>query len=241
MQRNNGSAKNNIGFIKFIIKNNVLSVFVYEYKKERKMNQNNPSTSFEGKPRNRSHSKVDLEVESDKTKQHNHDVPIQDKKTNEQQTTKNILDFPDEVLFRIFKNVDLNDLNNLRLCCTRFARLAADKLLWSLDYRKTPIFPSRMEPYKTFLKPLTYSLAIRGDFKHGNKNILPPYFFFKLLKICRMLSKLIIEEYYIPTKWISEVFFPTKFFPKEFLPQFCTNPWQFIKIGLGYVRDVNNS
>ncbi|XP_020296441.1 uncharacterized protein LOC109861277 isoform X2 [Pseudomyrmex gracilis] len=163
------------------------------------MNQDKPLTFFEGKPRKGSHSKVELEVEDDKTKQHDHDVPIQDKKTNEQQTTKNILDFPDEVLFCIFKNVDPNDLNNLRLCCTRFARLAADKFLWSLDYRKTPILPSQMESYETFLKPLTYSLAIRGDFQHGNENILLPYFCFKLRQICRILSKLIIEEYYIPT------------------------------------------
>ncbi|XP_020297790.1 uncharacterized protein LOC109862211 isoform X2 [Pseudomyrmex gracilis] len=161
------------------------------------MNPDKLLTSFEGKDRKRSHSKVELEVEVDKTKQHDYDVPIRNKKTKEQQTIKNILDFPDEVLLCIFKNVTPNDLNNLRLCCTNFARLAADKFLWILDYRKETILPSQMKPYKTFLKPLTYSLAIRGDFKHGNRNILSPYFFFKLRQICRILRTLIIEQYYI--------------------------------------------
>ncbi|XP_020294129.1 uncharacterized protein LOC109859874 [Pseudomyrmex gracilis] len=163
------------------------------------MNQEKSSISFEGKPRKQSHSKVNLEVESDKTKQHNHDVPIQDKKT-EQQTTKNILDFPDEVLLCIFKNVnDSTDLNNLRLCCTRFARLAADTSVWNLDYRKEPILPCQMEPYETFLKPLTYSLAIRGDYYQSKDNFLLPCFFLKLRQICQRLRTLIIEEYVIVT------------------------------------------
>ncbi|XP_020296444.1 uncharacterized protein LOC109861280 [Pseudomyrmex gracilis] len=201
------------------------------------MNQDKLSTSFEGKPRKGSHSKVELEVEGDKTKQHDHDVPIRDKNTNKQQTTTNILDFPDEILFCIFKNVDPNDLNNLRLCCTKFARLAADKFLWSFDYRKTPILPSQMEPYETFLKPLTYSLAIRGDFKHSYRNILLPNFFLKLRQICRRLRKLIIEQNYIViTKDTSTTleklefkncivaggtFGGVKLFPSPFFPGIC--------------------
>ncbi|XP_020296436.1 uncharacterized protein LOC109861275 [Pseudomyrmex gracilis] len=161
------------------------------------MNQDKFSTSFKDKSKNGSHSKIELEVEDDKTKQHDHDVPIQDKRTNEQQTTKNILDFPDEVLLCILKNLDKNDLKNLRLCCTRFSRLALDKSLWTYDYRKEPILPSQMEPYETFLEPLTYTLAIRGDFQQYSENLLGLLFFSKVKQICRALRTLIIEDYYI--------------------------------------------
>ncbi|XP_020297851.1 uncharacterized protein LOC109862266 [Pseudomyrmex gracilis] len=165
------------------------------------MNPDKPSTSFEGKPSQRTHSNIDLEVEGDKKNQLHHDVPIQDKKTNEQQTT-NILDFPDEVLLCILKNVDISDLKNLRLCCTRLSRLAEDKFLWKLDYRKKPILVSQMLPYDTFLEPLTHTLAIRGDFDQDWKNLLSCFFFSEIKQICQVLNTLIIEDFYISVEEI---------------------------------------
>ncbi|XP_020297849.1 uncharacterized protein LOC109862265 [Pseudomyrmex gracilis] len=173
------------------------------------MDQDKPSTSFEGKPRKRTHSKIELEVEDDKTQQHDRDVPIQEKKTNKQQTTKTILDFPDEVLLCIFKNMDINNLKNLRLCCTRFSRVAADKILWNLDYSKEPILPSQMEPYETFLQPLTHTLAIRGDFQQDSENLLGHLFFSKVKQICRILNTLKIENYFINMDEVYFTFYKT--------------------------------
>ncbi|XP_020297940.1 uncharacterized protein LOC109862326 [Pseudomyrmex gracilis] len=121
-----------------------------------------------------------------------------------QRTHSNIdLEVEDEVLLNIFKNVDVNDLKNLRLCCTRLSRLAEDKFLWKLDYRKKPILVSQMLPYDTFLEPLTHILAIRGDFDQNWKNLLSCFFFSEIKQICRVLNTLIIEDFYISVKEIT--------------------------------------
>ncbi|XP_020294119.1 uncharacterized protein LOC109859869 [Pseudomyrmex gracilis] len=160
------------------------------------MNPDEPLTSSESKPRKRTHSNIELEVESEQTKQQEHDVPIQGKKAKDHQAT-NILDCPDILLFRIFQHVDKEDLRNLSLCCTKFSRIALHKFFWTCDCDNEPILPFQMDPYETFLEPLTHTLDIRGDYERGRENILGHLFFFQVKQICQILHTLKLQNYFI--------------------------------------------
>uniref|UniRef100_A0A1B6D9M2 F-box domain-containing protein n=1 Tax=Clastoptera arizonana TaxID=38151 RepID=A0A1B6D9M2_9HEMI len=82
-------------------------------------------------------------------------------KTNKNEYS--LLDFSDDVLLEILKNLNTGDLINLGQSCTRLEQLIRDRTLWgNVDLRTSDINGSSLKDYVNYLLPNTKSFAVKG-------------------------------------------------------------------------------